>query len=161
MYWKHFGLSEDPFSLTADRRFLFLTDAHRDVLATLRETMETERGFAALIGAPGVGKTTLLYELTEQLRESTIPVFVVQAHVELVDILQMLLKELGQEATKVDAASLHQRFAEALKQVAGSGKRFLLVIDEVQALNPAMLETIRLLSNIELGRKKIVEAVFA
>jgi TonB family protein len=161
MYWKHFGLSEDPFSLTADRRFLFLTDAHRDVLANLRESMESERGFAALIGSPGVGKTTLLYELIEQLRESTVPVFIVQTHVELIDILQLLLRELGQEATKVDATSLHQRFAEALKQVAGMGKRFLLVIDEVQALNPAVLETIRLLSNIELGRKKIVEAVFA
>ena len=161
MYWKHFGLTEDPFSLTADRRFLFLTDAHRDVLATLRESMETERGFAAVIGAPGVGKTTLLYELIEQLRESTVPVFITQTNVELIDILQMLLKELGQEATKVDAGSLHQRFPEALKQVAGMGKRFVLVIDEVQALNPAMLETIRLLSNIELGRKKIVEAIFA
>jgi TonB family protein len=71
------------------------------------------------------------------------------------------MKELGQDTTKLDAASQHQRFAEALRQVAGMGKRFLLVIDEVQALNPAVLETIRLLSNIELGRKKIVEAVFA
>jgi TonB family protein len=161
MYWKHFGLTDDPFSLSADSRCLFLTDAQREVLGALRESVETERGFAALIGPPGVGKTTLLHELTEQLRETTVPVFTVQTSFELIDILRLLLQELGQDATKVDAASLHLRFAQVLRHVARKGKRFLLVIDEAQALNPAALETIRLLSNIEVGRKKIVEAVFA
>jgi general secretion pathway protein A len=161
MYWKHFGLKEDPFSLTADSRFLFLTEAHRDVLGTLRECIETERGFAALIAPPGVGKTTLLFELMEELRETAVPVFIVQTNFEMIDILRLLMKELGLDDSKVDAASLHLRFAEVLRHVAGKGRRFVLVVDEAQALNPAALETIRLLSNIELGRKKIVEAVFA
>src|SRR5262249_62195735 len=82
MYWKHFGLADEPFSLLADSRFLFLTDAHREVLGALRESVETERGFAALIAPPGVGKTTLLYELIEHLRETTVPVSIVQTNFE-------------------------------------------------------------------------------
>jgi TonB family protein len=161
MYWKHFGLAEDPFSLTADSRFLFLTDAHSEVLSTLRESVETERGFAALIAPPGVGKTTLLYELIEQLRETTVVAFIFQTNFEPIDILRLLLKELGLDTAKADVVSLHQQFADALGRVAVMGKRFALVIDEAQALSPAALETIRLLSNFDLNRKKPVQVVLA
>jgi TonB family protein len=161
MYWKHFGLHEDPFSLTSDSRFLFLTEAHRDVLNTLRECVEGERGFAALIAPSGVGKTTLLYELIEQLRETAVVAFIFETHFEPIDILRLLLKELGQDVARADAIALHQQFAEALSHVAKLGKRFAVVIDEAQALSPAALETIRLLSNFDLNRKKPVQVILA
>ena len=161
MYWKHFGLNEDPFSLTSDSRFVFLSEAHRDVLATLYESVETERGFAALIAPAGVGKTTLLYELIEQLRDIAVSAFVFATHFEPIDTLRLLLKELGVDNIKTDTIGLHQQFAEALARVASLGKRFVVVIDEAQSLSPAALETIRLLSNLEVNRKKPVQVILA
>jgi TonB family protein len=161
MYWNFFALREDPFGLTPDSRFLYLTDSHSEVLSTLKEGIEAERGFVALVSQPGVGKTTLLHALREQLAEQAVTAFVFQTGLEPLAILRILWKELGLDASQADLVKMHQQFEVGLAKVAAMGKQFVLFIDEAQGLSPAALETIRLFSNFETGRRKMVEIVLA
>lgn len=161
MYWKFFALREDPFGLTPDSRFLYLTDSHSEVLSALQEGIEAERGFVALVSQPGVGKTTLLHVLREKLADQAVTALVFQTGLEPLAILRTVWRELGLDAAQTDVVKMQQQFEEGLAKVAGMGKQFVLFIDEAQGLSPAALETIRLLSNFETGRKKMVEIVLA
>lgn len=159
MYWKFYGLREDPFGLTPDGRYLFLPEAHQEVLATLEESIEGQRGFVALTSLPGLGKTTLLFHLLDHLQATAVTAFVFQTTFEPTDILRLLWKELGLDNSQPDVVKLHQQFEEGLARVAAMGKQFVLVVDEAQNLSPAAFETIRLLANFESCRKKMVQIV--
>lgn len=161
MYWKHYGLAEDPFGLSPDSRFLYQSEALQDVLATLQECVEGQRGFAVLTSAPGLGKTTLLFHFLELARRESIAAFVFQTSFEPIDILRLLMKELGLDSTQADVVTLHQQFENALGRIASTGKRFILVVDEAQNLSPSALETIRLLANFETARQKLVQIVLS
>ena len=161
MYWKPFGLREDPFALSPDSRFLFLNEANEEVLATLVETIEGQRGLVALTSNPGLGKTTLLFQFMEQIKTSAVVAFVFQTTFEPLDILRLLWRELGIDNTQADLVKMHEQFEQALSRVATMGKQFVLVVDEAQNLTPQALETIRLLANFETARKKMVQIVLA
>jgi general secretion pathway protein A len=161
MYEKYFGLREQPFGVTPDPRFLYLSAAHREALASLYYGIEANRGFLGLIAKPGMGKTTILFHLLEKFRSSARTAFVFQTQCTSREFLRFLLAELGYESDGHDFVRMHEEFNRRLLQEARAGNRFIVVIDEAQNLEPSVLETVRLLSDFETPRAKLMHIILA
>ena len=134
MFLDFYGLREQPFGVTPDPRFLYLSPAHREALASLYYGVEAERGFLALIAKPGLGKTTLLFHLLEKLRRNARTVFLFQTQCNSREFMRFLLAELGVEGPDQDFVHLHEQFNKMLLAESRAGRRFIVVIDEAQNL---------------------------
>jgi type II secretory pathway predicted ATPase ExeA len=161
MSHQFFGLSEQPFGVTPDPRYLYLGPGHREALASLFCGIEMNQGFLALIAHPGMGKTTLLFHLLEKFRHSARTAFLFQTQCGSRELLQFLLAELGIESNENDLVRMHKQFNGYLMEQSLVGKRVIVVIDEAQNLEPAVLETVRLLSNFETPRAKLLQIILA
>jgi type II secretory pathway predicted ATPase ExeA len=115
----------------------------------------------ALIARPGMGKTTLLFQLLERLRKSACFAFLFQTQCNSREFLRYLLLDMGLDAGGKDLVSMHQQLNEALVRLSRSGRRFVLVIDEAQNLDDSVLETVRLLSDFETSSSKLIQIVLA
>jgi general secretion pathway protein A len=161
MFLQFYGLREQPFGVTPDPRFLYLGSSHREALASLHCGVETGRGFVAMIARPGMGKTTLLVQLLERLRGYSRTAFLFQTQCDSRELLRYLLTDAGLSVQEHDVVALHHQFNQLLAREARSGKRFVVVIDEAQNLDDDALETVRLLSNFETGRAKLLQIILA
>jgi general secretion pathway protein A len=161
MFLKFFGVREQPFGVTPDPRYLYLSSAHREALASLFYGIEVGRGFLALIAKPGMGKTTLLFHLLEKFRTSARTAFLFQTQCTSREFMRFLLAELGYETGDQDFVRMHEEFNRHLLREARAGNRFIVVVDEAQNLDPSVLETIRLLSDFETPRAKLLQIVLA
>lgn len=161
MYLKHFGLQEEPFGVNPDPRFLHLAEAHREALASLYYGIESGRGFLSLIAEPGMGKTTLLFFLLEKFSRTAKTAFVFQTLCNPREFMRLLLAELGHESDTDDFVKLHEEFNRRLLAEARLGKRFIVVVDEAQNLDASVLESVRLLSNFETPRAKLLTIILA
>ena len=118
--------------------------------------IDAERGFVALIAKPGMGKTTLLVHLLQKFRNRARTAFVFQTQCTSREFMRFLLLELGCEVTgEQDLVTMHEQFNRCLLQEAQAGRRFIVVVDEAQNLDPSVLETIRLLSDFETPQAKL------
>src|SRR6202047_1077047 len=161
MFLEFFGLREQPFGVTPDPRFLYLSAAHREALASLYYGIEANRGFLGLIAKPGMGKTTILFHLLEKFRSSARTAFLFQTQCSSREFMRFLLAELGYESDGNDFVRMHEEFNRRLLQEARAGNRFIVVIDEAQNLEPSVLETVRLLSDFETPQAKLLEIVLS
>src|SRR5712691_402014 len=161
MFLEFYKLREQPFGVTPDPRFLYLGPTHREALASLFYGVETGRGFLALVAEPGMGKTTLLLQLLERLRSSAQTVFLFQTQCDSREFFRYLLADMGFDTREHDIVALHKQFNDALISRMQAGKRFVLVIDEAQNLDDSVLETIRLLSDFETPRTKLMQIILA
>jgi general secretion pathway protein A len=161
MFLKFFGLKEQPFGVTPDPRYLYLSAAPREALASLFYGIEVGRGFLALIAAPGMGKTTLLFHLLEKFRNSARTAFLFQTQCTSREFMRFLLAELGYETGDQDFVRMHEEFNRHLLREARAGNRFIVVVDEAQNLDASVLETIRLLSDFETPQAKLLQIVLA
>ena len=161
MYLTYFGLREQPFGVTPDPRFLYLSAAHKEALASLYYGVEAGRGFLGLIARPGMGKTTLLFHLLEKFRSTARTAFIFQTQCTSREFMRFLLSELGYEGDTQDFVRMHEEFNRRLLQEARAGNRFIVVIDEAQNLEPSVLETVRLLSDFETPRAKLLQIILA
>ena len=161
MFLNFYGLREQPFGVTPDPRFLYLSPAHREALASLVYGIESGLGFMALIASPGMGKTTLLFHLLEKFRTSARTAFLFQTQCNSREFMRFLLAELGYGSDDQDFVRMHEEFNKRLLQEARAGNRFIVVIDEAQNLDPSVLETVRLLSDFETPRAKLMQIVLA
>ncbi|HTU42179.1 MAG TPA: AAA family ATPase [Candidatus Aquilonibacter sp.] len=161
MFLKFYGLREQPFGVTPDPRFLYLSPGHREALASLYYGIDSERGFLALIGKPGTGKTTLLFQLLEKFRGAARTAFIFQTQCDSREFMRFLLAELGCETMEHDFVRMHDEFNKLLLQEASAGRRFIIVVDEAQNLDRSVLETIRLLSDFETPRAKLLQIVLS
>src|SRR5579872_872544 len=161
MFLKYYGLREQPFGVTPDPRFLYLSPAHREALASMVYGIEAGRGFIGLIAPPGMGKTTLLFHLLEKFRTSARTAFLFQTQCNSREFMRFLLAELGYGSDDQDFVRMHEEFNKRLLQEARAGNRFIVVIDEAQNLDPSVLETVRLLSDFETPRAKLMQIVLA
>jgi general secretion pathway protein A len=162
MLLRHFGLCEQPFAVTPDPRFLYNSETHREALASLLHGISSDRGFLALIGKPGMGKTTLLFHLLEQYRNRALTAFLFQTQCEWREFLGYLFADLGMECADArDFVTMHQRLNRMLAEQARRGRFCLVIIDEAQNLDSQALETIRLLSDFETSRTKLLQIVLA
>jgi general secretion pathway protein A len=162
MFLDFYGLREEPFGVTPDPRFLYLSPEHREALASIYYGIEAGRGFLALIAVPGMGKTTLLFHLLERFRSSARTAFLFQTQCTSREFMRFLLNELScGSGSGQDPVAMHEEFNRLLLQEARAGRRCVVIIDEAQNLDPSVLETIRLLSDFETPRAKLLQIVLA
>lgn len=161
MYLSFFGLREQPFGVTPDPRFLYLSAAHREALASLYYGLEAGRGFLGLIAKPGMGKTTILFHLLEKFRNSARTAFIFQTQCNSREFMRFLLAELGYENDGQDFVRMHEEFNRRLLEEAQAGNRLIVVIDEAQNLEPSVLETVRLLSDFETPQAKLMHIILS
>jgi general secretion pathway protein A len=162
MFLDFYGLREQPFGVTPDPRFLYLSPTHREALASMFYGIDAERGFLALIAKPGMGKTNLLFHLLQQFRNKARTAFVFQTQCTSREFMRFLLLELGCEVSgEPDLVTMHEQFNRCLLQEAQAGRRFIVVVDEAQNLDPSVLETVRLLSDFETPQAKLLQIVLS
>lgn len=157
----HYGLHENPFGVTPDPRFLCKTATHSEALASLVYGIQSGVGFQALISQPGMGKTTLLFNLMETYRSTAHTAFLFQTQCNSREFLHYLLSELGADSLPTDLVGMHEKLNQLLASDFRSGKRVIVVIDEAQNLDVGVLETVRLLSDFETSRAKLMQIVLA
>jgi type II secretory pathway predicted ATPase ExeA len=161
MFLDFYKLKEQPFGVTPDPHYLYLSASHREALASLFYGAKTGRGLLALIAPPGMGKTTLLYRLLEHLRGSARTAFLFQTQCDSCGLLRYLLGDLGIETRGQDFVTMHEQLNELLLREASTGRRIVLVIDEAQNLDDSVLEAARLLTDFETTNQKLLQIVFA
>ncbi|HKE08117.1 MAG TPA: AAA family ATPase [Candidatus Acidoferrum sp.] len=159
--FEFFALREQPFGVTPDPRFLYLTASHREALASLIYGVESKRGFSALIAEPGMGKTTLLFYLLDKLKSTARTAFLFRPDSNTKELLQSLLLDLGLETNPEDVPQMHETLKSALLDDLRQGRHFVWVIDEAQDLDSEVLESIRLLSNFETPASKLMHILLA
>ena len=157
----HFGLRENPFRGTPDPRFLFHSETHREALASLINGVDCEFGFQVLVAQPGMGKTTLLFNFLERFRDTAHTAFLFQPQLEPHELLQSLLLELGSVSEDTSVRKLSEQINQVLGRAAAEHKRVIVVVDEAQNLDFAVLETLRQLSNFETAQAKLMQIVLA
>jgi general secretion pathway protein A len=159
MYQAYYGLVRAPFEMTPDPAFLYLGPVHQEGLSTLVYAVRARKGFVLLTGEVGTGKTTLVHALLAQLDADTASAFVFNPRLEPLDFLRLLLEEYGIEEscrTKAEFLIALNRFLiRRLEQ----DRTTLVIVDEAQTLSPEMLEEIRLLSNLETPKSKLLQII--
>jgi type II secretory pathway predicted ATPase ExeA len=161
MVLEHFGLREEPFGMTPDPAYLYASRTHTEALASLTDGIRDTRGFLALIAEPGMGKTTLLYQLAQELRDTSRIVHVSQTQCDSREFIQYILQELGVDVSSIGFVAMHGKLNEILFEELLAGKRFLLIVDEAQNLDESVLETVRMLSNFETHNAKLLQIILA
>jgi general secretion pathway protein A len=161
MFLEYYGLIEQPFGVTPDPRFLHMGARHREALASLVYGTDTNRGFLALIAQPGMGKTSLLYQYLEGLRNKSRAAFIFQTDCDSEDFIRHILVDLSLDPAGKDLPAMHGMLNEVLLAEMRAGRRFILVIDEAQNLDERVLESVRLLSNFETPWMKLMQIVIA
>jgi len=161
MFLDFFNLREQPFGVTPDPKYLYLSPTHREALASLLYGIRCGRGFMTLIAQPGMGKTTLLFCLLERLRNSSKTAFLFQTQCNSQELLRHLLADLGIENSSQDVVEMHQQLNKLLLREAENGRRVVVIIDEAQNLSDEVLESVRLLSNFETTSTKLIQVILA
>jgi type II secretory pathway predicted ATPase ExeA len=161
MFLDFYRLREQPFGVGPDPKYLYFSPSHREALASLFYGIETGRGFLALIAEPGMGKTSLLFQLLERLKGSIRSAFLFQTQCDSRELLRYLLQALGIDSQETDLVQLHSRLNQFLLAEATAGRRVVVFIDEAQNLSDSALETVRLLSNFEATDRKLFQIVLA
>jgi type II secretory pathway predicted ATPase ExeA len=162
MLSRYYGFREDPFGASPDPRCLYQSSTHCEALASLKYAYSSNRGFITLIASPGMGKTTLLFRFLEEIRHSarTAFIFDIDAQCEPREIVSFILRDIGIVPGR-DHAEMHEQLRLAVLAEAKAGRRFVVVIDEAQNLSDAALEVVRMLSNFETSRAKLMQVVLA
>jgi general secretion pathway protein A len=161
IYLGYYGLEKDPFGATPDPEFLFMTPKHREALAQLTYAIQERKGFMLLTAEVGMGKTTLLNALRDQLESTTAVACVTNSMLPFQGILEYMLEEFEivkpGETHAQRLVSLQNFLLERFR----AGQNTVLILDEAQNLYPQTLEQIRLLSNFETTKEKILQIVLA
>ncbi len=160
MYEQFYGLKENPFNVTPNPEYIFLGKNHREALAQLLYGVRERKGFIVITGEVGTGKTTLIHCLLDKIKGNhTKTAFLFNPKLTVDDFIQYILKDLGvrvQGSTKGEHLhSLHRYLLNAYER----DERVILIVDEAQGLKPELLEEIRLLSNLETSRSKLLQIV--
>jgi general secretion pathway protein A len=160
LYQTHFGLSQAPFNITPDPSFLYLSASHREGLAQLSYGIRARKGFVVLTGEVGTGKTTLIHALLNDLNGSAQTALIFSTIVSPADLLRSVCEEFGLVEPKRPLAEIHDYLVslnEFLLESYRKGENCALIIDESQNLSAEVLESIRLLSNFETSKDKLLQ----
>jgi general secretion pathway protein A len=161
MYAAYFGLTERPFSLAPDPRYLYLSDAHREALAHLLYGIGEGGSFVQLTGEVGTGKTTVCRALLEQLPPDVDVAMIFNPRLTSVELLAAVCDELrvAYPAGTTSLKVLVDALSQALLDAHAKGRRTVLIIDEAQNLSARVLEEVRLLTNLETTTQKLLQVV--
>jgi len=160
LYQTHFGFSQAPFNITPDPSFLYLSASHREGLAQLSYGIRARKGFVVLTGEVGTGKTTLIHALLNDLNGSAQTALIFSTIVSSADLLRSVCEEFGLVEPKRPLGEIHDYLVslnEFLLESYRKGENCALIIDESQNLSAEVLESIRLLSNFETSKDKLLQ----
>jgi type II secretory pathway predicted ATPase ExeA/tetratricopeptide (TPR) repeat protein len=160
MYRSHYNLAERPFEISTDTRFLWMGEKHKEALAMLKYGVLARKGFLLLTGDVGIGKTTLVNALLESLSEQTLVANITDPLLEPIDFFNLIAASLGMEERFDNKVDFLLRFGNFLRQASDNNQNVLLILDEAHRLTKDLLEQFRLLSNIELPEKKLINIFF-
>ncbi|MBV8784311.1 MAG: AAA family ATPase, partial [Gammaproteobacteria bacterium] len=162
MYLSFFGLTEKPFAITPDPRYLYLSERHAEALAHLLYGINEAGGFMQLTGEVGTGKTTIVRSLLAQTPKNAEIALILNPKMTAPEFLLTICEELG-IGVPDDALASRKDLVDILNQVLlrahGAGKRVVLVVDEAQNLSPDVLEQVRLLTNLETNTQKLLQII--
>jgi type II secretory pathway predicted ATPase ExeA len=161
MFLDFYKLREQPFGVTPDPRYLYFSPGHREALASLFYGIETGRGFLSLIAEPGMGKTTLLFQLLQRWKGYVHSAFLFQTQCNSRELIRYLLDDLGLKSDGEDIVRMHSELNDFLYRETKAGRRVVVFIDEAQNLSDSVLETVRLLSDFEAPDKKLLQIILA
>ena len=160
MYLKHFGLTEFPFTITPDTGFALSTRAHQDALNTLLVALQCGEGFIKVVGEVGTGKTLLCRRLLQTLGDKAVTAYLPNPQLEPQTLLMALAEELRLDgAASLDQFHLLKKINLGLLDCARRSVRVVLCIDEAQAMPLETLEALRLVSNMETEKRKLLQIV--
>jgi general secretion pathway protein A len=160
MYLKFYQLTQKPFQITTDPKFLWLGEKHTEALATLKYGILEDKGFLLLTGEIGTGKTALIKLLVKTIDVAAIVATVPDPGLDPIDFFNFLAEEFKMDRRFTSKGDFLIEFKQFLLKAYSAHQKVLLIIDEAQRLNPEMLEQIRLLSNIELDNRKLINIFF-
>jgi general secretion pathway protein A len=159
MYTQYYGLAEKPFALLPDPRYLFLGRSHREALAHLMYGIEEGEGFVVVVGQVGTGKTTLCRALMRQVGDEVTIAYIFNPSASDVELLAAINREFAIPTLGCTCDDLIEELNQFLLAERAQGRRVILVIDEAQNLDPDVLERVRLISNLETEREKLIQIV--
>lgn len=157
MYNTFYGLKENPFNITSDPAFFFDSSRHLEAFSHLKYGIEQRKGILVITGEIGTGKTTLCRTLLNRLNQKIKTALILNPTFSETQLLQLILKDLGIEHNRKDKLSLINSLNEFLIKETGQGNNVVLIIDEAQNLNVRQLEQVRLLSNLETEKEKLLQ----
>jgi general secretion pathway protein A len=159
MYERFYRLRERPFALTPDPDYLYPSRVHKEALSYLRYGIETHAGFVVITGAIGSGKTTLLQTMLRGLDGQTTVARVMNTLLDPRELLESAMIDLGLDPAGKSKPAMLKTFGEFLVNERSAGRLVLLVIDEAQNLTLPALEEIRMLSNLETEKSKLLQII--
>lgn len=161
MFLDFYHLQQQPFGVTPDPQFIYFSPSHREAIASLHYGIESNRGFGALVADPGMGKTSLLFRLLDDLKYTARTAFLFQPECTPREFLSSLMSDLGIPVQDRSVVQMREALNRTLIEEWQAGRRFLLVVDEAQNLDTEVLESIRLLSNFETPAAKLMHIILA
>ena len=158
-YLKHFGLRELPFGITPDTSYFFACRSIQEALNTLLVAVSNGEGFIKITGEVGTGKTLLCRKFLSTLGPNWVSAYIPNPNLEPRGLKLALAEELGVSGESVEPHRLEKELMQRLLDIARQGKRVVLCMDETQAMPLATLETVRLLTNLETEKRKLMQVV--
>jgi len=161
MYCQFYGLKERPFNVTSDPAFFFLSKKHKEALSHLIYGVSQRKGIIVVTGEIGTGKTTLCRFFLNQLSKDIKTAFILNPHFSDIQLLEAIVKDFGITSKNNSRLGFVWELNNFLLGESESGNNVVLIIDEAQNLKPHMLEQVRLLSNLETEKEKLLQIVLA
>lgn len=162
MYLNFFNLNKEPFQITPDPSFLYLSQGHKEALASIIYGVEKSKGFILIIGAVGVGKTTILRAYLEKVdKEKLRSIYLFNANVSYGNLLKHIFAELSIVPESDEICEMVNQLHKALINEYRQARNVLLLIDEAQNMPVDTLENLRMLSNLETATEKLIQIVFS
>jgi general secretion pathway protein A len=160
MYQDFYRLRKEPFHITPDPEFLFLSPSHKQALGSIVYGVRNRKGFVVITGEVGVGKTTILRSYLEGVaKQKTKVVYIFNANVSFRNLLKTIYKELGLDAKTGDTVEMLNDLYQILMEEYRQGNTVLLIVDEAQNMPVETLENLRMLSNLETSKDKLIQIV--
>lgn len=160
MYRKFYGFQERPFEITPDPKFVYLSEIHKEALAHLQYAVREGKGFSVITGEAGTGKTTLVRMLLSKLDGRVRTSFIFNPILDRADFLNYVCDDLGIKSDGMKSrgqslAALHNFLLDCFAR----DEKVFLIIDEAQSLEPALLQEVRLLTNLETSKNKLLHVI--
>jgi len=159
MYLEYYNLKEKPFSVTADPNFLYLSKKHKEAISHMQYGIQERMGFLEITGEIGAGKTTICKAVLNQLDQHTKTAFILNGNLSEIQLLQAIIEDFGVQVKNKNKITMLNGLNKFLLEQLGHKNNVVLIIDEAQNLKPSLLEQVRLLSNLETEKEKLLQII--
>jgi general secretion pathway protein A len=159
VYTKFFGFKSKPFEITPDPKFLFLSESHKEALATLTYAVRERKGFTVITGEVGTGKTTLVQSLLGRLDGNAKTAYIFNPKLSSTDLLHSICEDFGMKSQKRSKGQYISQLHKFLLDCYARNENVVLIIDEAHTLDPKLLEEVRLLTNLETPKSKLLQVI--